>query len=433
MNEQLNIKDLQNFKTNQLFNSNNIKTVISTIGNEEELRSKIYYLGSLITPYYVNQLNRNHFEYYLVLVKDNNEINQQQSLDNNNFKSEWIKPSELIKDWKESRKLISPETLYILSTLNYFEKDQLSTLLLEKQPIEPESEHLLGTKVKLEYAPDIESIPVLSNTLLPFSTTNLIVVKSNGNALLIDPGANVQGSEHMKNIIESHLVGYLGNEKGQDCLSIFITHNHKDHWEGLPLIEHYFPSATLFAHPNTLDQIPTNLKKVGLLGKILESNILQQQQQQQQNDNVLKIGDFKFDVIFTPGHTNDSLCLFNRESRTLIAGDHIVGWGSSILDFETGNMKQYFNSTQGMIDYLKPRIAIPAHGPTNYDPILLLKNYIQHRLTRENAILEAYQSGNTSLQQILNIVYKGIDPRLNMMAMGNIKLHLDKLKDDNKI
>ncbi|KAF2075687.1 hypothetical protein CYY_003000 [Polysphondylium violaceum] len=390
-----------------------------------------FYLGSLVTPFYIDQINRHLHHYFLLLVDSNNSpasesLNKIIKQDDLESQLQWISAVELVQEFEQSSKLLTPETLYMLRLLKMFKnRDQLGKL------VKPDDDQNIGITKPLEYAPFIESIPVRSNTLMPFCSTNLIVSQSNGYVMVVDPGSNHHGAPHFENIIQKKLKPYLNQQEGGKQLYIFITHNHHDHWHGLPMLERHFPQATLVAHPITLENIPTSLKTRPVLGKPLNAKVLNNTSD---NNNQLVIGDRVFEIISTPGHTADSLCLFEPTTKTLIAGDHIVGWGSSILDpHGGGDMKEYLDNTQGMIDHLKPSIAMPAHGPTHYEPIALLSNYISHRLAREHDILSAYQQGNKTLNQLLNVVYKGIDPKLNELAKGNIHLHLEKLKKDNKL
>lgn len=40
-----------------------------------------------------------------------------------------------------------------------------------------------------------------------------------------------------------------------------------------------------------------------------------------QDGELLKIGDREFEVIYMPGHSNDSICLYCQAERVLFAGD----------------------------------------------------------------------------------------------------------------
>lgn len=127
----------------------------------------------------------------------------------------------------------------------------------------------------------------------------------------------------------------------------------------------------------------------------------------------------------------------------MIAGDHIVGIGSAVLDFQNGDMSKYFKSTKELIS-LSPRLALPAHGPPSYSPVALLEMYLKHRTERENAILKgslttsfinqvAYNEGHESLDAIVSIVYKDVNQELWGAAKSNIALHLRKLMDEGRI
>jgi len=140
----------------------------------------------------------------------------------------------------------------------------------------------------------------------------------------------------------------------------------------------------------------------------------------------------KMKVLETKGHTDNHLVLFDEKSRYMIAGDHVVGFGSATLDPTCGDMGNYFRSTHLMISF-NPSVIIPAHGNPNYKPVELLQTYIQHRLIRENAILEAYKAGKTTPSEIVEVVYKDVSKELWPVAQGNVILHLKKLREDGKI
>lgn len=105
------------------------------------------------------------------------------------------------------------------------------------------------------------------------------------------------------------------------------------------------------------------------------------------------------------------MALWEKTGRVLLAGDHIVGVGSAVLDAECvlpvrcficmrcltraltstssgGDMRTYLETTRRFLD-LQPALAVPAHGPLSYDPVPLLQSYIAHRQAREDQILTA--------------------------------------------
>ncbi|GAM22290.1 hypothetical protein SAMD00019534_054650 [Acytostelium subglobosum LB1] len=389
----------------------------------------VFYLGRLCTPFYLPQLKRDDCSYYIVLMDgteslDLNSLNKLVNKSDDDTSSySWLHPAEVINRFQNApvsdRWLSTPETQRITGLVADLLKvlGSPSAATAQEQlgkPITPENDDIVGVQT-------------------PLLSTNLIVCCDGDSALIVDPGANQSGHHHFENILLTRIPEHVRTTDGGRNLKVFITHEHKDHWEGLPLVEKHFPNASLVAHPECLELIQTTLTKVSVSGAPFSSVSVDSNAANVDSGNRIVIGRYTFDIVSTPGHTSNSLCLFETTSRTLVAGDHIVGWGSSVLDHNSGNMKQYLHTTQSMIDVLKPSIALPAHGPSNYEPITLLQNYIKHRLVREKAILQAYRDGNTTLQDILSIVYKDLDPKLNQAAMMNIRLHLDKLKEDQEI
>ena len=55
--------------------------------------------------------------------------------------------------------------------------------------------------------------------------------------------------------------------------------------------------------------------------------------------NTINIGDETFEVIYTPGHTPGSMCLYSKISKSLISGDTIFAYGSfGRYDFPGGDV-----------------------------------------------------------------------------------------------
>jgi glyoxylase-like metal-dependent hydrolase (beta-lactamase superfamily II) len=79
---------------------------------------------------------------------------------------------------------------------------------------------------------------------------------------------------------------------------VVLTHNHSDHTGLLPRVREAFHPKVFAFSPNT-DGVD-NLLRDG--------------------DNV-RMGDQDFEVIHTPGHSSDSICLYNRTEGVLFAGD----------------------------------------------------------------------------------------------------------------
>ncbi|MGA2591466.1 MAG: MBL fold metallo-hydrolase [Bryobacteraceae bacterium] len=79
---------------------------------------------------------------------------------------------------------------------------------------------------------------------------------------------------------------------------VVLTHNHYDHTALLPRVREAF-------HPKVFAFSPNTAGVDGLL----------------RDGDTIKMGDQYFEVIHTPGHSSDSICLYNRTEGVLFAGD----------------------------------------------------------------------------------------------------------------
>lgn len=79
---------------------------------------------------------------------------------------------------------------------------------------------------------------------------------------------------------------------------IVLTHRHYDHVTMLPALKERFGAAAAACGP-AADDVDV------VLG----------------DGDRLRFGDEIFEVIHTPGHTDDSICLYGTESRALFVGD----------------------------------------------------------------------------------------------------------------
>ncbi|MCE7734764.1 MAG: MBL fold metallo-hydrolase [Candidatus Heimdallarchaeota archaeon] len=308
----------------------------------------------------------------------------------------WIQPNDAIKQWEKGDLKLPPPTLHVLRLMvDNRENMEYISLVETDLPI--------GLQTKVEVSPGITVVPISSNTIPPFFNTNLVTVESDAQCLIVDPGANEIAKDHLRQLLLA-----LPSEP-----KVFITHAHTDHWDGLDIVEEIYPNVTVYGHQKMLTKIKTSLKT------------------QQVFNEVILVGNRNLEAIHTPGHTDDHMSLFDALTKTIIAGDHVVGWGSAVLSPSNGDMISYLDTCQLLIN-LDPKLIIPAHGPPNFNPVKLLKNYISHRLEREAAILNAIEAGNETLDEIVKVVYQDVPQSMWEFAKSNILLHIRKLVTEDE-
>lgn len=99
-------------------------------------------------------------------------------------------------------------------------------------------------------------------------------------------------------------------------------------------------------------------------------------------------------VLHTPGHTADHICLLLNEEKTLLTGDHVLGQGTTVFEDLTAYMSSLRKCSRAL-EELGPSSAstsenllYPAHGPVVEEGRKLLKQYLDHRLEREAQVVE---------------------------------------------
>jgi len=144
-------------------------------------------------------------------------------------------------------------------------------------------------------------------------TGNIWKIENKGKVALIDVGTGDSKEEISK------------LEKVDE---VIVTHSHYDHVDNLKYVEEHFS-------PEIRSFDPGNLS-VG--AKRLRDNEL------------IEIAGENFKVIHTPGHKNDSICLYNAEKGLLFTGDLIFPEGSfGRTDLEEGDRDQLIDSIEKIV------------------------------------------------------------------------------------
>jgi glyoxylase-like metal-dependent hydrolase (beta-lactamase superfamily II) len=224
--------------------------------------------------------------------------------------------------------------------------------------------------------------------------TNTWLLESEGALLVIDPGPIIP--VHRQAVIDA-----LGDRRPEGVL---VTHTHPDH---APLAN---PLAGELAVPAygygpgpefEPDQVLTEGSRLGLGGEDLT-------------------------VLHTPGHADDHLCFL--VGRVLFTGDLIIG-GSSVMVEDASAYLRSLIRLQGMdLERL-----LPGHGAEMDRPAEVIDWYLAHRRQREEEILEAVAGGATTVEEVVEVVYRSVDPALHPLAARSVRAHLVKLAAEGRL
>jgi glyoxylase-like metal-dependent hydrolase (beta-lactamase superfamily II) len=91
-----------------------------------------------------------------------------------------------------------------------------------------------------------------------------------------------------------------------------------------------------------------------------------------------------------------------------------------------GNMAAYMRSLDKLLQR-RDTVFLPGHGGRIEQPQRVVKAFIMHRKMREQAILDCIKNGSTAVSEIVETVYRGLDPRLVRAASLSIAAHVESL------
>jgi len=106
--------------------------------------------------------------------------------------------------------------------------------------------------------------------------------------------------------------------------------------------------------------------------------------------DTLKVGDYLFQCLETPGHTNGSMCLYEPQKKILLSGDHILGdiTPNIPLNIDSTNnpLKNYMQSLE-KIFAINVDLVLPGHRGIFVNCRQRIKELMSHHRQRKEEIL----------------------------------------------
>lgn len=152
------------------------------------------------------------------------------------------------------------------------------------------------------------------------------VVSSGGEALVVDP--------HISLLEEYER--YLGKKK---CFlrGIIDTHTHADHFSLAAVMKEKF-KASVMMHEQAISEVVDR---------------------RLQDGDVLRVGESEWKVIFTPGHTDDSVSLLGE--GTILTGDVLLIGSVGRTDFQNGSPESMFETLAKLRALPEETTVFPGH------------------------------------------------------------------------
>jgi len=138
------------------------------------------------------------------------------------------------------------------------------------------------------------------------------------------------------------------------------------------------------------------------------------------------------EVVFTPGHAANHLCLILQEDGVLFSGDHILNGSTTVIDPPDGNMGDYLDSLDRLEALCRVRSIthiLPAHGHVISDAGRAIAALKAHRLAREAKIFAVMQAHpGAKLDDLLPLAYDDVPAAIWPVAMRSLVAHVERLQ-----
>ena len=137
-------------------------------------------------------------------------------------------------------------------------------------------------------------------------------------------------------------------------------------------------------------------------------------------------------IIHTPGHAANHLCLVLEEDGLLFSGDHILNGSTTVVDPPDGNMADYIDS----LDLLSAACAryqiefiLPAHGYVLGHAPQAIAQLRAHRMKREAKVQTAMLAlPDGSLEDWVSLAYDDVPPRMWPIAKRSLIAHVERIR-----
>ena len=289
----------------------------------------------------------------------------------------------------------------------------------------------------------------------PLKYLNSYVIKGPDRNLIIDTGLN------RRECLEAMQAGLstLGIDLKES--DIFITHLHADHfglvaklatdtshvyfsrpekeliesWEGFgPMIayagQNGFPEDELQA---ALDKHP---------GAKFGSEWIPEMKLLEDGDEI-RIGDYEFRCVVTPGHTMGHICLYEPDKKILVAGDHIlIDITPNIQCWsDTQNPLKHYLASLEKVYSLKVELTLPGHRRLIENHQTRIEELKRHHADRLTEVLSILKAGSLNAFQVASQMTWDIDSESwdqfpvaqKWFATGEAISHLRYLEEEGQL
>jgi len=280
-----------------------------------------------------------------------------------------------------------------------------------------------------EVAPMLRRVVAENPSKFTYRGTGTYIIGT-GEVAVVDPGP----------MLDSHRDALHAALAGERVTAILVTHCHSDH-SPLAAWLHEETGAPTYAfgpHPpadpddevedeELAEEITEGVKVEETLDHAFEPDV------RVADGEVAATGPgWTVRGVHTPGHTSNHMCFTFEEEGVLFPGDHVMGWSTTVVSPPDGDMAAYVDSLRKVAGRAD-RTYWPTHGPSIDSPQRYVDALVEHRLQREQQVLDAVRGGLVEIPAIVALLYRDVDEKLHKPAGRSVLSHLVKLVDEGSV
>lgn len=153
-----------------------------------------------------------------------------------------------------------------------------------------------------------------------------------------------------------------------------------------------------------------------------------------QEGEKVQIGNYSYEIVFTPGHSDGLINFFNKEKSVLLSTDHILPRITPNISYwfhgDDNPLETYLQSLK-KVEKLDAEYVIPSHGEPFYDANKRINEIIQHHDSRLNEILELMKQHHTVYDICRALFNFKLTVHEVRFAIGETIAHLEYLRRQN--
>lgn len=261
-------------------------------------------------------------------------------------------------------------------------------------------------------APGIARVTAPNASAYTFTGTNSFLIGEE-NVAVLDPGPDD----------DAHLRALLAAIGSRKVVAVILTHTHRDH-SGLARRLMAETGAPLWSNgPHRLSR-PLKRFEFNPFGR--SGDFALEPDRVLSDGDILDIDGVKLGVVATPGHCANHIAFALQDRDTVLIGDHVMGWNSTVVATPDGDLGDYLASLDRVIALPQTRY-LPGHGGEIADGRAFARALKAHRLMRNGQLLEVVRRGPTTLAAAARAVYPGLTGRFAMAGKQTLLSHAEYL------